>query len=71
MEQVKIRLAEAPDDQTPIDVRSPNLLVDTAGRRVQVLERITRAEFRLESQIEALATLYDALSCTSHPAERS
>ncbi|MDP8223912.1 MAG: Hsp70 family protein [Candidatus Lernaella stagnicola] len=45
MEQVKIRLAEAPDDQTPIDVRSPNLLVDTAGRRVQVLERITRAEF--------------------------
>jgi molecular chaperone DnaK (HSP70) len=44
-EATKIRLAEVPDDDARIEIRIPDLLIDARGRRISVLEQITRREF--------------------------
>ncbi|HUW55165.1 MAG TPA: Hsp70 family protein [Planctomycetota bacterium] len=44
-EEAKIRIAQAPDDDTRVEIRNQDILVDTQGRRVAVLEGITRTEF--------------------------
>ncbi|HYH67187.1 MAG TPA: Hsp70 family protein, partial [Urbifossiella sp.] len=44
-EGVKIALAKAPDDATPVDFRVRNVIVDDKGKDVAVNERISRAEF--------------------------
>jgi len=43
-EAVKIKLAKSADDSRPVEVRS-NLLLDQEGRRIGLLERISRQEF--------------------------
>lgn len=44
-ESVKINLSEQDDDDAPVEIRSNNVLVDIDGRRVSLLERITRGEY--------------------------
>jgi len=44
-EDTKIRLAKSSGDDVKVEIRAPNLLVDTSGRRVSVLESLTRNDF--------------------------
>ncbi len=44
-EQVKIRLTEARGPRVAVHVRAPDVLVDTAGKKVSILEEITREQY--------------------------
>ncbi len=44
-EATKIKLAGAPSDDTRIEIRAPDVLVDVNGRTVPILESISRREF--------------------------
>jgi len=44
-EDVKKRLSHAAGDDDKVEVKAQNLLLDTAGRRISILERISRREF--------------------------